>query len=139
MHDGSDDDVLNIFYIAGIGSDPSGRGSAFCFIEGRTRLNYEKELDGLSANAAKYHALFNVVRYLSPGSEAYVLTDSMILFQDFNGHRIVQDPTLRDIAQLTYQLMYQKKVSIHVERIRRTRNPAWKLLAKSRGLIQGKT
>jgi hypothetical protein len=65
---------------------------------------------------------------LPTGSEAYVLTDSAILHRHFNGFRTVQDDQLWDIAEVTSQMIRHKKLSIHVDKIKRNRSPAWKLL-----------
>jgi hypothetical protein len=127
---------FNIFYIAGIGCGDSGEGSAYAWIEGKTKESLVEEFDGMTANAAKYEALFSVVRYLPPGSEAYVMTDSAILYRDFNGFRTVRDDGLTDIGTLTTQLIFSKKLSIHIERVKRNRNPAWKMLVASRQINQ---
>ena len=132
MQSDSDISELNIYYIGGIGCGDSGEGSAYAWVEGRTKRTHTEEIYGLTAHAAKHQALQSVVWYLPPGSEANVLTDSKILHRHFNGYRTVQDDQLWDIAEVTSQMIRHKKLSIHVNEIRRNRNPAWKLLAASR-------
>jgi hypothetical protein len=122
------------FYIGGIGCDDSGEDSAYGWVECGTKRTYAREAYGLTANAAKYEALLDVVFCLAPGSEAYVLTDSTILHRHFNGYRTVQDDQLEDLAEVTSQMIRHKNLSIHVDKIKRNRNPAWKLLAASRGI-----
>jgi hypothetical protein len=130
----SDVPEFNISYIAGIGCGDSGEGSAYAWVECSTKRTHTREAYGLTANAAKYQALQSVVWDLPTESEAYVLTDSAILHRHFNGYRTVQDDQLEDIAAVTSQMIRDKKLSIHVDKIKRKRNPAWQLLASSRGI-----
>jgi len=132
MQGDSEVSEFNIFYIGGIGCDDSGGGSAYGWVECRTKRTHTREVYGLSVHAAKYQALQSVVWYLPPESEAYVLTDSTILHRHFNGYRTVQDDELEDLDRVTSQMIYDKKLSIHVDKIKRNRNPAWKLLAAFR-------
>jgi hypothetical protein len=53
MQSDSDISELNIFYIAGIGCGDSGEGSAYAWIEGKTKKSLVEEFDGMTANAAK--------------------------------------------------------------------------------------
>jgi hypothetical protein len=130
MHNDSEDCAFNIFYIAGTGPD-QWDNSAYCFIEGKTKVSRIEQGYRLSAHQAKYSALREVVWYLPPRSDAIVLTDSTLLFREFNGDYRAVDETLQDIADTTRLTIWDKKLSITVEKIRRDRNPAWLLLAQS--------
>jgi hypothetical protein len=125
---------FNIFYIAGIGCSDSGEGSAYAWVDSRTKRTHKEEVLGLTTKAATYEALSSVVGYLLPGSEAFVFTHSLFLRRDIKRPRYDHEIIFPTVAEITRQMINLKKLTIHVEKVRRSRNPAWKLLAASRGI-----
>jgi hypothetical protein len=128
----SDISEFNIFYIGGIGCSGSGEGSAYAWIEARTKRTHTLEAYGMSTNEAKFQALLSIIFDLPPETEALIRTDSRVVARHFNGDRWPADPVLLDVCRVACQMIYEKHLTIHVEMIKRNRNPAWKLLAASR-------
>lgn len=115
---------LNSFYICGC-------ESAFAWVETRTGETHKEEIRNVSARAATYAALSSVVSRLRPGNEAFVFTHCLYLYRDFNRFRSCDEIIFPTVAEMTRQMIKVRKLTIHVEKIGRTRNPAWKLLTSS--------
>ncbi len=115
---------LKTFYICGC-------ESAFAWVETRTGKTHKQAVRNLSAKAATVAALSSVVSYLPNGSEAFVFTHSVFLHRDFNRFRSCDEIIFPTVAEMTRQMIKVRKLTIHVERIGRNRNPAWKLLSGS--------
>lgn len=133
MNTDSSAEELYKFYIAGIGSIDGGKDSAYAWVETKTKTSEMRQSERLSDKEAIYMAFSTVVQGLPPGSEAFVFTNSLFLRRRFNSprwkHEIIVFPSVEEV---TYQTIEAKKLKIHMEKVERRRNPAWKLLIDSR-------
>src|SRR5215831_10896063 len=109
-------------YIDGSGQRADGTGSAIAWYRVNTQKRYVKKIDGLTNNEAEYGAALSAAGALSADDEAEFLTDSELLFRQFNGKCKVSDPRLFDLLTEFRELIERKRLRIEVKWIPRRDN-----------------
>jgi hypothetical protein len=86
--------------------------------------------DGMSARVATYSALGEVARMLPEGCEAFVFTHDVVLRRDYQ-RLCVYDQIIVlpfDVRGTTIGTINSRRLKLHVEKVRPSRNPALKFL-----------
>jgi ribonuclease HI len=123
---------LKTFYIDGAGARPDGTGSGFGWARpdsDETRVRWK---DRLTNNVAEYSGLLAVLRYVARGSRLLVLTDSMLLCEQFNRRWACRDPDLQTLLHRARELIEEKELTVQVKWIPRAENLAGRLLDRVR-------
>jgi hypothetical protein len=107
--------------------------SGYAWVETRTKTQ-ERESCDLTTKDKAYQPLLSVAQFLPEGSEAFVFTDSLLLRRGFNRVRSRDEIILvvPSFEVMALQMIEEKGIKMYVEKVRRSRNPARKLLAASR-------
>src|ERR1019366_1906855 len=107
--------------------------SGYAWVETRTKTQYRESCD-LTTKDKMYRPLLSVAHFLPEGSEAFVFTDSLLLRRGFNRFRSRDEIILviQSFEVMALQTIEEKGINMYVEKVRRSRNPARKLLAASR-------
>jgi ribonuclease HI len=116
------------FHIDGAGPRPDGTGSGFGWVRLDRDHQQIKRMDGLTSNQAEYRGLISVLKYLAPGSNARIYTDSQLVCEQFNNRWRVYNPELRALLERARDLIEEKELTVCVKWIPREENLAGKLL-----------
>jgi ribonuclease HI len=108
---------------------PDGTGSGFAWV----RLDRDEQRiyreDGLTNNMAEWRAVIAVLRYVRPGSQVLIMTDSQLVAEQF-AYRWAAAPKLADLRTLAQVLMDEKDLQVTLRWIPREQNLAGKLLER---------
>lgn len=115
-------------YFDGSGCRPDGTGSGFAWVCTTTRERKIERVPGLTNNQAEYRAFIAALTALPDGSSAEFFSDSQLLCCQFNGQYKVKDPELADFLAEANSIIKEKKLSVILQWVPRSRNVAGKFL-----------
>ena len=99
-----------------------------CWITTTTGERRVERVSGLTNNQAEYRAFINALTALPDGSRSEFFSDSQLLCCQFNGQYKVKDSELGDFLAQAQSLIKEKKLSVTLQWVPRSRNVAGKLL-----------
>jgi hypothetical protein len=107
--------------------------SGYAWVETRTKTQARESCD-LTTRDKLYQPLLSVAQFLPEESEAFVFTDSLLLRRGFNRFRSPDEiiTVVPSFEVMALQTIEEKGIKMYVEKVKRGRNPARKLLAASR-------
>jgi len=121
-------DIPDRIFIDGAGQRPDGTGSGFAWVRASTGAKRVQRVDGLTNNQAEYRAMLAALDEIAQGSEIEILTDSVLVAEQFHDRYKVRNPILIKILSEVRALIARKKLTVCVSWIPREENIAGKLL-----------
>lgn len=112
----------------GAGKRPDGSGSGFAWVREDTHEQHIERIPGLSNNEAEYRGVISAIKPLPKGSQAEVLSDSLLVVSQLRGEYRIRDPKLEKLATEVKTIAEQKQLVLKVTWIPRRDNLAGKLL-----------